>query len=74
MGTQLGEEVAEKLLWQTVIMLCVRGGTQAPRGNPMVSHRSTDRDTGPTKLRNGSLLVSVEGEPKSFLPPCSSIL
>ena len=56
-------------------MLCVRGGTQAPRGNPMVSHRSTDRDAVPTNnYRTGSLLVSVEGEPKSFLPPALFIM
>ena len=56
-------------------MVCVRGGTQAPRGNLMVSHRSTDRDAVPTNnYRTGSLLVSVEGEPKSFLPPALFIM
>ena len=56
-------------------MVCVRGGTQAPRGNLMVSHRFTDRDAVPTNnYRTGSLLVSVEGEPKSFLPPALFIM
>ena len=56
-------------------MVCVRGGTQAPRGNLMVSHRSTDRDAVLTNnYRTGSLLVSVEGEPKSFFPPALFIM
>ena len=51
-------------------MLCVRGGTQAPRGEPegvtpadRLGHSSDEN------YRTGSLLVSVEGETKSFLPP-----
>ena len=56
-------------------MVCVRGGTQAPRGNLMVSNRPTGRDAVPTNnYRTGSLLVSVEGEPKSFLPPALFIM
>ena len=56
-------------------MLCVRGGTQTPRGNLMVSNRPTGRDAVPTNnYRTGSLLVSVEGEPKSFLPPALFIM
>ena len=43
--------------------------------NLRVSHRSTDWDTVPTNnYRTGSLLVSVEGEPKSFLPPALFII
>ena len=51
-------------------MLCVRGGTQAPRGEPE-GVTSVDRPgrSSDEQLRIGSLLVSVEGEPKSFLPP-----
>ena len=54
--------------------MCVRGGTQAPRGTRWCH---IGRQTG-TQFRrnyqNGSLLVSVEGEPKSFLPPALFIM
>ena len=56
-------------------MVCVRGGTQAPRGEPegvtpvdRLGHSSDEN------YRTGSLLVSVEGEPKSFLPPALFLL
>ena len=43
--------------------------------NLRVSHRSTDRDAVPTNnYRTGSLLVSVEGVTKSFLPPALFIM
>ena len=56
-------------------MLCVRGGTQAPRGEPE-GVTSVDRPgrSSDEQLRIGSLLVSVEGEPKSFFPPALFLL
>ena len=56
-------------------MVCVRGGTQAPRGEPE-GVTSVDRPgrSSDEQLRIGSLLVSVEGEPKSFLPPALFIM
>ena len=75
MGTRLGEEVDIKIsLASGDSVVCQRWYSGAyPKGDGVTS-ADWLRHSSDENYRIGSLLVSVEGEPKSFLPPALFLL